>query len=271
MGSGRSTIIFNSSHFFGISNQLIAGFRGTVSRITKGCVDLLVPARCVNCSALIAPNTGVCANCWQQMRFIERPFCSLMGTPFTVDLGDEIISTEAIAHPPPFRRLRCAVIYDDISRSLISRYKFSDRTDLAPFIANVMARAGGELINDADMIVALPLHWRRLHARRFNQSAHLAKLISDQCAVPFEPLILQRIKNTKQQIGLTFEGRRQNVAGAFKVSAESRPFLKGKNVLLVDDVYTSGATVKAATKSLLRAGAGAVDVLAFAKVHSDTV
>lgn len=202
---------------------------------------------------------------------MERPFCEVMGTPFSVDMGDAIISTEAIANPPPFDRLRSAVLYDEISRKLISRFKFSDRNDLAPFISNVMARAGHELLSDAELIIPLPLHWRRFHARRFNQSAVLANLISVQCGVQYEPLILTRIKNTRQQIGLTTKARRLNVSGAFKVRPQMQPLLSGKRVLLIDDVYTSGASVKAAAKTLLRAGATSIDVLTFAKVHSGII
>lgn len=205
------------------------------------------------------------------MRFIEQPLCPIMGTPFSLDLGKGTISTEAIANPPPFERLRSAVIYDDISRSLISRYKFSDRTDLAPFIADAMANAGKELIADCDLIIPLPLHWKRLHARRFNQSAQLAKIICDKHQILFEPMMLTRIKNTKQQIGLTHESRRKNVAGAFKVLPQMRPSLLGKKILMIDDVYTSGASVKAATKTLKRAGARSVDILTFAKVQPDTI
>ncbi len=235
------------------------------------CLNFLLPPRCVNCSALTAFQTGICAGCWKKVHFIEPPFCQIMGTPFSYDLGEAIISTDAIANPPPFRRLRSAVVYDDISRKLISRYKFSDRTDFAPFIASTMVRAGQELFRDADIIIPLPLHWRRLYERRFNQSAQLAYLISKECGILCDPMALIRIKNTTQQIGLSLNGRRTNVAGAFKVPPQMRGNIKSKNVLLIDDVYTSGASVKAATKTLLRAGAGAVDILTFAKVHSGTI
>jgi len=235
------------------------------------CINFLVPPRCVNCNTPTARQTGICPACWKQVRFLERPFCQIMGTPFSVDMGEETISTEAIANPPPFARLRSAVLYDDICAKLISRFKFSDRSDIAPFIANVMARAGRELITDADIIVPLPLHWRRFHERRFNQSAILAGLISKSCSVPFEPSLMVRVKNTTQQIGLTHEARRKNVASAFKVPPNMQPLLAGKRILLIDDVYTSGASAKSATKTLLRAGASSVDVLTFAKVHSGII
>jgi ComF family protein len=239
-------------------------------------INLLVPPRCGNCNRISVHQAGLCAICWPQIRFIEQPFCEVMGTPFSLNLGDATLSTEAIANPPPFARLRSAVIYDDIARRLISRFKFSDRNDLAPFIANAMVRAGGSLLEDADIIIPLPLHWRRLHSRRFNQSADLARIISvvsasDNKSIPTKPMVLTRTRNTKQQIGLTQEGRHRNVSGAFLVPADKAIQITGKRVLLIDDVYTSGASVKSATKALLRGGAEAVDVLTFARVHSGII
>ncbi len=250
---------------------LIESGRSHVTQFLNFAIDFLVPLRCVNCNVLVAKQAAICPDCWKQVRFIDRPFCEIMGTPFSFDLGEGTLSTEAIANPPPFERLRAAVFYDEIARGLISRYKFSDRSDMAPFIANVMRRAGSELIRDADLIVPLPLHWRRLHVRRFNQSAELAKIICQSEKKPYAPMVLVRKKHTKQQIGLSREARRANVAGAFIVPAQKRVELKGKRVLLIDDVYTSGASVKVATKALLRADARAVDVLTFAKVHSDII
>ncbi len=260
---------------FAFQKIVKTAYRGISYPIPK-IVDFLVPPRCVNCNQLSATQSGICADCWKLVRFIEKPFCRIMGTPFSVNLGEDAISTQAIAHPPPFARLRSAVLYDDIARRLISRFKFSDRNDLAPFIANTMIRAGKELIEDADIIVPLPLHRRRLLARRFNQSAELARIISKpringKSETPYKPLVLKRIRNTRQQIGLTQEGRRRNVSGAFTVDPQMRLEIQGKRVLLIDDVYTSGASVKSATKALLRAGAQFVDVLTFARVHSDII
>ena len=244
-----------------------------ITRSANLCVNLLVPPRCVNCGQLSAHQSAVCAICWNEMRFIERPFCEILGSPFSIELGKGTISIQAIADPPPFGRLRAALLYDDIAARLISRLKFSDRNDLAPFIANAMARAGRELLVDADIIIPLPLHWRRMHQRRFNQCAELARIIakktkSGKKPLPVKPMVLKRIRNTRQQIGLTQEARRRNVSGAFTVPPHMRPQLVGKNVLLVDDVYTTGASVKSATKALIRGGANNVDILAFAKVQT---
>lgn len=258
------------------ARELLALFGKSIIFPAMKIVNFLVPPRCVNCNQLSTIQTGICADCWKRIRFIERPYCEIMGTPFSVDLGANAVSTEAIANPPPFARLRSAVLYDDIARHLVSRFKFSDRNDLAPFIAGTMIRAGRELIDDADMIIPLPLHRRRLFSRRFNQSAELARIISTRSRngkadIPCNPMALSRIRNTRQQIGLTQDGRHRNVSGAFMVPPKMRPEISGKRILLVDDVYTSGASAKSATKALLRAGAQIVDVLTFARVHTDII
>lgn len=200
------------------------------------------------------------------MRFIERPYCEVLGLPFSHDHGDNAVSPMAIAQPPPFDRLRSAVIYDDLARQLVSGLKFADRADLAPWMAQMMSVAGRELVADCDVVLAVPLHRRRLLSRRYNQSAELARAIAKAAAKPFAPLPLERIRATPSQIGLTADQRERNVTGAFRVTAGNRTQIYGRHVLLVDDVYTSGATVRACARALRRAGATGIDILTFARV-----
>ncbi len=179
-----------------------------------------------------------------------------------------MLSAEAIADPPPFERLRAVVLYDELARKLVSSIKYSDRTELIPSLASWMSVAGKECIADADMIVPVPLHPSRLRQRRFNQSSELGRFVSKQCDVEFRADILQRHRATKQQVGLTETQRARNVQSAFRVKTEKKIDLKGRRILLVDDVYTTGATAKAATRALKRAGAAHIDVLVFAKVET---
>lgn len=173
---------------------------------------------------------------------------------------------QAIADPPSYGRARAAVRYDDVARALVHALKYGDRMDLAPTMGRWMARAGSELLADADVIVPVPLHWRRLWARRFNQSATLAKIVSEIGGVPASYDALKRIKATPQQVGLSKSERALNVQGAFRVAAEAKAGIARRRVLLLDDVLTSGATVESCARALLRAGAGGVDVLVFARV-----
>jgi ComF family protein len=133
-------------------------------------------------------------------------------------------------------------------------------------MAGWMARAGAELLADAEVIIPIPLHRRRFLRRRFNQSAELARALARRACKPFEPMALARVKMTRQQVGLGLSERQDNVRGAFRVPAEADIKVRGRRVLLVDDVYTTGATVSAAARALKRGGAAAVDVLAFARV-----
>jgi ComF family protein len=194
--------------------------------------------------------------------------CPVYGTPFAYQLGEDIVSAEALADPPPFRRARAAAIYGDIARSLVHHLKYHDRPELAQVMAIAMGRAGRTLIADCALIVPVPLYRWRLWQRRFNQAAALVACLASLSGLPHDPLVLQRVKPTRRQVGLSATQREENVRGAFRVPDSMRARIAAQPVLLVDDVYTSGATAKAATRALLRAGAAAVDVLTFARVTS---
>ena len=200
------------------------------------------------------------------MRFIERPFCERLGTPFEVDLGVALLSPAAIADPPVFRRARAVARYDETARRLVHRLKYGDRVELARALGAMMARAGAELLLDADVIVPVPLHRSRLWWRRFNQAMALAGALSRTSGVRCDPFLLARVKRTRSQVGLTRTQRGDNLQGAFRVPADAKPHLAGKRVVLVDDVVTTGATANACSRALLRAGAESVDVLSFARV-----
>ena len=228
--------------------------------------NVLLPPTCLGCHELTERQGSLCPRCWNRVRFIERPYCEALGTPFSIDHGDGALSGDALADPPPFRRLRAVAAYGDVSRKLVQALKYNDRTDLAPWMAAWMQRAGQELLANADVIIPVPLHPVRYLRRRFDQSAELSRHISKVSGVPFDPSILLRTRRTRQQVGLGVNERQDNVRGAFAVADEMRIRIAGKSVLLVDDVYTTGATVKAATKVLKKAGAASVDVLVFARV-----
>ena len=189
-----------------------------------------------------------------------------MGTPFAHDMGEGFLSAEAIADPPPFERARAAVAYSGVARQMVRGLKYQDRTDLAPWMARWMLRAGAELVAEAEVIVPVPLHWRRFFRRQFNQSAELGRALAHLTGLPFTPEAVRRIKLTRQQVGLERAQREENVRAAFRVPAEAEITIAGRRVLLVDDVYTTGATARAAAAALKKGGAGAVDVVTFARV-----
>lgn len=227
---------------------------------------ILFPPICAGCRRHVFEPGVLCGACWSKLKFLERPWCPVMGTPFLHEMGDGFLSAEAIADPPPFERARASVIYGGVAREMVQGLKYHDRTDLAPWMARWMMRTGSELVADADLIVPVPLHWRRFVRRKFNQSAELGRTISRQSGVPLVPDALKRVKLTRQQVGLERKEREDNVRSAFRVPPEAEIAIAGRRVLLIDDVYTTGATVGAATKALRKSGAAAVDVLTFARV-----
>src|ERR1700688_3246772 len=166
-------------------------------------LDLVLPPLCPSCRDPLDDSVGLCAACWSKLSFIEPPYCARLGIPFTYDPGPGLLSMEAIADPPAYDRARAAVRYDDISRALVLSFKYGDRLDLAPMMGQWMARAGRELLGDADALLPVPLHWRRLWARRFNQSATLAGAISGIAGVPVMHGALKRVRSTPQQVGLS--------------------------------------------------------------------
>lgn len=238
-----------------------------LARAGNKLLDLVYPPSCLVCRRAVGVHGAICPTCWSDIAFIERPYCERLGTPFERDLAQPgLISLEAAANPPAFSRARAVARYDsDKARALAHRLKYYDRLELAEPMGRWMARAGSELLADADVLVPIPLHRLRILARRFNQSAALAQAISRASAVPVETMALQRVKPTVPQVGLTRAQRAANLSGAFRVAQERADAVHGRNVVLVDDVLTTGATANAATRALLRAGATRVDLLVFAR------
>jgi ComF family protein len=250
---------------FASLRSALAACRKASSHAAKLVLDIALPTLCISCREPV-DGEGVCAECWARLSFIAPPCCPRLGIPFVYDPGPDMLSMEAIANPPAYARARAAVRYDDVARTLVHALKYQDRTDLAPAMGRWMARAGHELLDDADVLIPVPLHWRRAWRRRFNQSGALARAIERQSGVKLAAEALRRIRPTEQQIGLSRTQRASNVQGAFKVAPDRQAQIAGRRVVLVDDVLTSGATADACARALLRAKAASVDVLVFARV-----
>lgn len=231
-------------------------------------VDQLYPPACAVCTAPIEAGHGLCAACFSKLAPITAPLCPILGVPFEIALGPDAVSAEALADAPPFARARAAVRYGEVAQGLVSRLKYGDRTELAAFCARLMQMAGHEFWGAAPLLVPVPLHPSRMRFRRYNQSLLLARALGRTLCLEVDPHLLRRHRKTRSQVGLSGDGRARNVQGAFSVHPDMLLRLKGRRVVLIDDVYTTGATVKAATRTLMRAGVEAVDVLTFARVVS---
>lgn len=241
-----------------------------IARVAAGggraLVHTVLPPTCLACRKPAGASGGLCAGCWQGAGFIERPYCERLGTPFPFDSGVPLISPAAFADPPVYDRARAAMRFGDVARDLVHLLKYGDRLDLVKPFGIWMARAGAELLGEADALIPVPLHWTRLFQRRFNQSAELARAISHIAKVPVIDDALNRVRATPPQVGLARDERAKNVHGAFSVAAAAKAKLRRKRIVLVDDVLTTGATANACARVLRRAGAARIDVLALARV-----
>ncbi len=235
-------------------------------RLGRGALDLLYPPTCLGCGGPVAAADALCPACFGKLRPITAPYCPRLGIPFQHDLGPGALSAEAIADPPPYERSRSAVLYTEVARAVVSRMKYGDRPELAGFCARLMHRAGHELWGDDAVLVPVPLNrWRQL-GRLYNQSTELARTLGGLTGIAVEPGLVTRHRRTRQQVGLTRDARHRNVAGAFRAHPDLLVRLRGRRVILVDDVITTGSTVGAIARTLTKAGVDKVDVISFARV-----
>lgn len=240
-------------------------------RTSLALLDALLPPRCLGCAAEVSAQGTLCADCFRRLQPVTEPFCARCGVPFAHDGQGErggagLVCGRCAARPPTFRRARGAFRYDEGAKRLILPFKHADRTEFATPLARQMARAGAALVADAEVIAPVPAHWRRLVARRYDQAALLARALGRITDRPVLPDLLARCRPTPPLGEKGAAERAASVEGAFRVSPRGATRIAGRTVLLVDDVMTSGATAEACARALIEAGAGAVDVLAAARV-----
>ncbi len=236
-----------------------------VTNLGRIALDFLLPPHCAVCDAQVATSGQLCAACFAATNFIAAPCCDRCGVAFAVAaLGPVCQACEET--PPLYRQARGGLVYDTQGRRLILPFKHADRPELARVLAPHMARVGAGLLKRADVLIPVPLHRRRLFTRRYNQAVLLAAALSRAAGVPVLRDALTRTKATASLGDSTAAERELEVANAFAVRPGALCAVEGRQVLLIDDVMTSGATANACTATLLAAGAVAVDVLVAARV-----
>jgi ComF family protein len=238
-----------------LSDPLIAPFRLIA--------DAALPPRCPGCGAVTRADHRFCAACWNQLRFLAPPWCASCNTPFSIDRGVDARCAECLETPPRHAGVRAAVAYDMIPKAMALRLKYGGHLAYAETIARHMARL---MPGDAEILIPVPLHARRLWGRGFNQAGEIARGLSRYAGVPLDVDSLRRVVATPLLRGLGAKARAEAVARAFAISPDRRARLADKAIVLVDDVYTSGATTGACTLTLLRAGARKVTILCWARV-----
>lgn len=223
-------------------------------------LNFLLPPHCPICHEKVTEPHTLCGLCFAKLHFLGENVCSICGTP--ISKGNHLCG-QCLKKKPYFHKAISVVFYDEMSKKLILPYKHADRLELAQLISKWMILRGKEVIQSADCILPVPLHKIRLLKRKYNQSALLGKMIAQKFHKPFMPLILFRHKNTPSQGHLNFKMRQKNIKGAFYIKHPEQ--IKGKNILLLDDVHTSGATLNECAKVLIKAGAKQVDCLTFCR------
>lgn len=232
-----------------------------------GLADLVFPPRCVSCDAGLDGNTGsgLCGRCLGQIALIRSPLCPVCGTPFeSAEDGDRLCGA-CLVRRPPFASARSLGRYEGMLMALIHRFKYREQSRLAGPLGGLLAAGdfGDFRIGDASLVVPVPLHVQRLRKRGFNQSLLLARAVGRRHGIPVDTRSLRRPVATEPQVALGRQERERNVRGVFTVENAAR--IQGETVLLVDDVYTTGSTLRECARVLLRAGARGVSVLTLAR------
>ena len=236
---------------------------GLLSQIIK----IFLPPRCIKCGVVLSDDDGLCPQCFNELNFITAPYCYKCGYPFEEAVSSKklICANCAKKHKTPFRLNRSALYYDDISKDLILALKFMDKTENAKTLAKWLCMAGYDIWKEeVDILVPVPLHYKRLIKRRYNQSALLAKELSKLTGIKVDYTSLIKHKATKPQVQFSGHERVKNVRGAFSVKHPEN--IKGQRVVLIDDVMTTGSTLKECALALKKAGAKSVDTLTIARV-----
>ena len=230
-------------------------------------IDLVLPPRCPACRTIVDGDGRFCPDCWPKLQFITAPCCARCGDPFDHDRGAGAECAACLAEPPRYAAARAALAYGGPARTAILSLKHGDKPWLATIMATHMARAGAGLITPETLLVPVPLHRWRLWRRGYNQAALLAQALAARTGAELAIDALERVKPTRPSAGMGRAARARNVRGVFKVRDRSQ--IKGRAIVLVDDVLTTGATADACARVLRRAGAGTVGVLTFARVVRD--
>lgn len=233
--------------------------------IGKKILNIFLPPLCYGCQKPLLEAQKLCGECWGKLHFIRSPSCVTCGLAFDVDMGENAECLSCLNEDFPFDLMRSVLKYDEFSKKLIMRFKHNDRTELLPLFMDWFAFYVKDFKN-IDVVIPVPLHWKRLFKRKYNQSALLAQKLAKNINCSFDPFSLKRIYATQPQRGNKQE-RALNMKDVFAIAKETSKKLKGKNILLIDDVVTTGATIKACAEILKENAVQKVFVLSLARVN----
>lgn len=253
---------------------MINQWKKSISTLAGKAIDIVLPPRCLLSGEIVEAPGLLAPQQWSRLNFIEAPFCGRCGMPFPFapETGSSVafLCGACLDHPPVFDQARQALVYDDASRDMILKFKYGDKLHFRKTFALWLKRAGADLLPQTDILAPVPLHRFRLWKRRFNQAALLSFALAEESNIPCVPDLLERTRATSPHRGMSPRERRTNVRGAFAVREQHISALRGKTVMLIDDVHTSGATLNECARSLLDGGARKVYAVSLARVTKDT-
>ncbi len=236
--------------------------------LLKPALDVIVPPRCPSCGEMVADDLQFCGSCWPKLNFITDPKCASCDRPFEFARSEDMICAVCLDKPPRHDGIKAAVVYDDLSRQIPLKLKYAGRIGLGKLIAQFLTRY---IPADRDklILVPVPLHRGRIWRRGFNQAALIARSLHEMHGIECVSDALVRTKATPPLKGMTGKERQKVLRGAIAVSANRAERMRGRDIMLVDDVYTSGATTDACIAVLKKAGAKSVTIYCWARVIRD--
>ncbi|MGQ0558269.1 MAG: ComF family protein [Sphingosinicella sp.] len=255
--------------------------------VAKQALDFALPPRCAGCGAVTPEPHRFCFDCWSRLDFLGEPCCECCGLPFAfaepasqplrdsasllLRSGGSGLCGGCLAEPPAFDRMRAAVAYGEIARKVALKLKYGGRPGVAETIARMVERhvPKGEDGRAAPVFTPVPLHRWRIWRRGYNQAALIASALARRVQLPATLDLIQRVKATPPLRAMNPRQRRETVRGAFRIAERHKSTLAGRTIILVDDVFTTGATAHACAAALKRASAARVELLCWARVVKD--
>ena len=240
----------------------------SLKQLSISLLNFILPPQCFTCGAVVEKRSQLCSDCWKKLNFISKPLCACCGYPFAYGVSEEALCGFCIHKQPPYDIARATFAYDEGSKPLILKFKHGDALHGVDLLVEWLDRTGYDIYSKLEnpIVIPIPLHWTRLFKRMYNQSALLGQKLAQKRGLEYRPHLLLRPKKTPSLGSFSRDERKKILSGAFALHSEMKSILKDRDILLIDDVHTTGATIKAAARALKKGGAQKIGVLTLARV-----